>query len=371
LMLAFFTSVTYIFLIVPSMAQATVNVTIDGANEAIIYNPPKAWDHDKGQAAHVRHDQTTSSRTANSTATFRFNGTGIWWMTDGLQTNESNTVTLDGSTYNVSLYMGKRVPKAVLWGRSNLSSDREHTVVVNNPFGSPVHVDAFIVEQPKPPAPRPRSFLQTAEVQNVPDSKRDDNGPGLIAGLTISAFLVGMLFAFLICYIHHSRRLLNRENQGRRSRITSTTILPFVSPRLGLGLGAGDPTMGTGTGISRNASPQSAIPWDADQYAEGRDRLVDLVGVPAPRSQRRYRALYPNYRSAGSYWQSIGGGSSGGGGGGGSGSGSGTVMTESNPSSGDPSSPLTAALSSYFYAPSTMPSVRLSRIQDRRSTVTE
>jgi hypothetical protein len=65
-------------------------------------------------------------------------------MTYGLDTNDSTTVTLDGTTHTVSLYTGMVQPQAVLWGQSNLLSDQEHTVVVNNPVGSPVNVDAFM-----------------------------------------------------------------------------------------------------------------------------------------------------------------------------------------------------------------------------------
>ena len=71
-------------------------------------------------------------------------GTGIWWMTYGLSTNDSATVILDDVTYSVSLYTGIVQPQAVLWGQNNLSSDHEHTVVVNNLFGSPINVDAFM-----------------------------------------------------------------------------------------------------------------------------------------------------------------------------------------------------------------------------------
>ena len=76
----------------------------------------------------------------------RILGTGIWWMTYGLSTNSSTTVTLDGTTHNVSLYTGMGHAQAVLWGQNNLSSDQVHTVVVNNPFGSLINVDAFVYE---------------------------------------------------------------------------------------------------------------------------------------------------------------------------------------------------------------------------------
>lgn len=65
-------------------------------------------------------------------------------MTYGLDTNDSTTVTLDGTTHTVSLYTGMNQPQAVLWGQNNLVSDQEHTVVVNNPFGSTLNVDAFM-----------------------------------------------------------------------------------------------------------------------------------------------------------------------------------------------------------------------------------
>jgi hypothetical protein len=65
-------------------------------------------------------------------------------MTYGLNTKDSATITLDNVNYAVSLYTGTTRAQAVLWGQDNLSSNQEHTVVVNNPFGSPVNVDAFM-----------------------------------------------------------------------------------------------------------------------------------------------------------------------------------------------------------------------------------
>ena len=65
-------------------------------------------------------------------------------MTDGLETNESATITLDGTTHTVSLYTRIIRPQAVLWGQNNLLLGQEHTVVVSNPFGGPVSVDAFM-----------------------------------------------------------------------------------------------------------------------------------------------------------------------------------------------------------------------------------
>ena len=67
-------------------------------------------------------------------------------MAYGLNTSDSTTVTLDGTTHIVSLYTGMPQPQAVLWGQNNLSSDEEHTVVVNNPFGIPISIDAFMYE---------------------------------------------------------------------------------------------------------------------------------------------------------------------------------------------------------------------------------
>src|SRR5258708_147303 len=198
----------------------------------------------------------------------------------------------------------------------------------------------FRVEQSEAPTFSLPSLAQTQEVQEVQTNSNlqgNVNNPGLIAGLTISAFVVGMLFAFLVCYIHHSRRSMNADRAGSKSRSTNTTtILPFVTP-----------TRVTSTrNIPRNPSPQAAIPWEADYYTEMRDRLGDLGDASLARSQGR---------------QSIS---------------SGTVMTDSNFSTSRSGSPTTAlspssvALSSYFYAPSTVPSIGPIRTGDRKSLLT-
>lgn len=332
-----------------------MNVTIDDANGAIIYNPPDAWAHEESDATQDRYAQTTSySHTANSTATFRFNGTGIWWVTYGLETNDSAIVSLDDVTHTVSLNTGTSRPQALLWGQNKLSSRREHTVVVNNAFGSQVHVDAFIVEQSEAPALNVASFIESPEVQTIVDTKGGDNSPGLIAGLTISAFVVGMLFAFLICYIRHSRRSMHGDSMDNKSRHSSTPILPLVAPARG----------NSNTSNLHNASSQAAVPWEIEHYTEGRDRVGDLGHTSGARSQWRQRfsrAVFPNSRSAASNRGSIG---------------SATAMTESNASNSGPSSPVTAlspggmTLSSYFYAPSTMPSVGLPHTRDRQSLLT-
>ena len=190
-----------------------------------------------------------------------------------------------------------------------------------------------------------------AEERRNTDSGGGSNSAGLLAVLTISAFVVGMLFAFLICYIHHSRHSMNGS---RKPRVDSGTILPFVSP-------PGATTTPTpAANPAHNAAPQSAIPWEADYQAEGRDTVLDLGGGFAPRSRSRWRqrfsrVMFSNTRSAGSHWRSTG---------------SGTLMSESDFSSGEPSSPTSLlspsgmTLSSYFYAPSTMPSIGRSHTRD-------
>jgi len=310
----------------------------------------------KGKDTWDRYLRTTScTNTINATATFRFNGTGIWWMTYGLDTNDSTTVTLDGTTHIVSLYTGIIQPQAVLWGQNNLLLNQEHTVVVNNPFGSTVNVDAFIVEQFVAPAANVLSLASRSEERNSADSKGEENNAGLIAGLTTSAFLVGMLLAFLICYIHRTRHSTNGDNLGVKSRDDGSTILPFVNPTRG----------NSTTQSSRNLSHQAAIPWEADYNSEQRDRVVDLVGPSTTHSrwrERVSRAILPNPRSAARNRYSIG---------------SGTMMTESNLSNDEPRSPATQfsasgmTLSSYFNAPSTMPSVGVWRTRDRYSLLTD
>jgi len=212
----------------------------------------------------------------------------------------------------------------------------------------------FRVEQFVAPASSVLSLVQRSEGQDRTNSRGEGNGPGLIAGLTISAFIVGMLFAFLVCYIHRSRRSMNGDTLGSKSQDTSATISPFITPTRG----------NSSIYSSRNPSPQVAIPWEADYHTEGRDRVFDLGSGFAARSrwrQRFSRAVHPNSRSAASNRHSTG---------------SGTLMTESNLSSWEPSSPTSLlspsgmTLSSYFYAPSTMPSVGGSRTRDGHSLLT-
>ena len=198
-------------------------------------------------------------------------------------------------------------------------------------------------------APPANIVSRRAEERRDTDSGGGSNSAGLLAVLTISAFVVGMLFAFLICYIHRSRHSMN---ESRKPRVDSGTILPFISP-------PGATTTPTpAANPAPNTAPQSAIPWEADYQAEGRDTVLDLGGGFAQRSrwrQRFSRVMFSNTRSAGSHWRSTG---------------SGTLMSESDVSSGEPSSPTSLlspsgmTLSSYFYAPSTMPSIGRSRTRD-------
>ena len=213
----------------------------------------------------------------------------------------------------------------------------------------------FRVEQFVAPAANVLSLAPRSEERNSTNSKEEENNSGLIAGLTTSAFLVGMLLAFLICYIHRTRHPTNGNTLGIKSRDDGSTILPFVNPT----------GRNSTTQTSRNLSHQAAIPWEADYHAERRDRVVDLVGPSATHSrwrERFSRAILPNPRSAARNRYSIG---------------SGTMMTESTISNDEPRSPTTQisasgmTLSSYFYAPSTMPSVGVWRTRDRYSLLTD
>jgi hypothetical protein len=226
----------------------------------------------------------------------------------------------------------------------------------------PLHpVTAFVsipfrVEQFVAPPEDALSLAPRSEKRNGTKSKGEENNPGLIAGLTISAFLVGMLFAFLICYIHRTRHLMNGGNVGSKSRDESSTIRSFFAPSR--------PNLTAQN--SRNPSPQGVIPWEAGSHGERRDRIVDLEGSSAAHSRRRQpysRAILPNSRSAAARNRDS--------------MGSGTVMTGSNLSNDEPRSPTTLlspsgmTLSSYFYAPSTLPSVGRLRTRDRYSLLTE
>src|SRR5258706_963215 len=219
----------------------------------------------------------------------------------------------------------------------------------------PLHpMTAFVsipyrVEQFVAPSANVLSLAPRAEDLNSTNSIGEENNSGLIAGLTTAAFLVGMLFAFLICYIHRTRHSTSGGKLGSKSRDEGSTFLPIVNPAR----------------ASRNPSHQAEIPWEADYRAEQRDRIVDLMGPSAARSrwrQRFSRAILPNHRSAARSRYSIG---------------SGTVMTESNVSTDEPRSPTTLlspsgmTLSSHFYAPSTMPSIGGSRTRDRHSLLTD
>ena len=214
---------------------------------------------------------------------------------------------------------------------------------------------SFRVEQFVAPAANAPLLVQRSEGQNSTNSGGEDNSSALIAGLTISAFVVGMLFAFLICYIHRSRRSTGMDCLCTKTRDSSSTIASFFTPS----------RRSPATNNLRNPPLQGVIPWEAESYAESRDRVLDLVGPSAPRSRWRQhfsRAKFPISRSAGRRRPS---------------SGSGTVMTESSFESEEPSSPTTLlspsgmTLSSAFYAPSTMPSVGRSRTRDRQSLLIE
>jgi hypothetical protein len=185
--------------------------------------------------------------------------------------------------------------------------------------------------------------LQTPIASNPRGEER--YSVGLIAGLTTSAFIVGMLLSFVICYIRDSRRAIKTDIPRSKPQNPSTAISPYVTP--------------THTGNnSRTASPQPAIPWDADSHAEGRDRVLDLESASAarPRWRQRFsRAMLPGLRPRASNRLSIS---------------SSTALTDSHGDTGSGLSPSGMTLSSYFYAPSTMPSVGGSRTRDRQSMLT-
>src|SRR6267154_3465610 len=100
----------------------------------------------------------------------------------------------------------------------------------------PLHpMTAFVsipyrVEQFVAPAANVLSLAPRSEDWNNTNSTGDENNPGLIAGLTTAAFVVGMLFGFLICYIHRTRHSTSRDKLGSKSRDEGSTILPIVNP---------------------------------------------------------------------------------------------------------------------------------------------
>ena len=83
---------------------------------------------------------------SGETATFKFNGTGVWFYGAHRPGYGSYTLSVDGSTvFNCSAASSNPVFDQVLGGSANLSSG-EHTAVFTNIGGGGIDLDSLIFE---------------------------------------------------------------------------------------------------------------------------------------------------------------------------------------------------------------------------------
>jgi len=81
-------------------------------------------------------------------ASFKFNGTAVYFMTYGLPLPAPDTyqVTLDGQTETRSLRVNSDSERAqfMAYSRTGLDESREHQITISNPSSVNLNIDAFM-----------------------------------------------------------------------------------------------------------------------------------------------------------------------------------------------------------------------------------
>ncbi|TFY60552.1 hypothetical protein EVJ58_g5079 [Rhodofomes roseus] len=129
--------------------MAAFNVTLDDSSPLITYSPSNAWTdtpaNDTTASLYFDSSLHTTS-TKGATASFAFNGTGVW-LYGGLRSNYgSYQLSVDGS--KVASGSAKSTTtqlKRILGGTSGLRMG-EHTVSLTNEGGGPVDIDSLVFE---------------------------------------------------------------------------------------------------------------------------------------------------------------------------------------------------------------------------------
>ncbi|KLO14588.1 hypothetical protein SCHPADRAFT_303802 [Schizopora paradoxa] len=117
-----------------------VNTTIDVFSPLITYSPSNGWIPGNLTAdpkGRLYQDGTFITTTVNgSTASFSFDGTGIWLFGAKRGNHGNYSVTLDGNTNTFSGTSDTDVLQTPLFGASNLSHGLHNIVLTNVPLSS-------------------------------------------------------------------------------------------------------------------------------------------------------------------------------------------------------------------------------------------
>ena len=85
---------------------------------------------------------------ANASASFKFNGTAVYFISYGVPPPEKDTyqVTLDGQNEVHSLRVGVNATRAGFKGfwRNRLDVSKEHTITITNLEGTIPNIDSFM-----------------------------------------------------------------------------------------------------------------------------------------------------------------------------------------------------------------------------------
>jgi len=199
------------FLASISAVRAVKNITVDDFDPRIVYSDPSVWIHENDGATLDRFNLTTSYTGQQALASFKFNGTAIYFMSYGLPLPYPDTyqVTLDGQSQTRSLRVSNDSERAkfIAYSHTGLDISTEHVITISNPQMIPLNIDAFIVTVPDDSTMKdgfsPVSQTGTSDANSNPNSGLTTAAK---AGIAVGV-ICGVLFVLLVALgIIHLRR---------------------------------------------------------------------------------------------------------------------------------------------------------------------
>ncbi|KIM20045.1 hypothetical protein M408DRAFT_30707 [Serendipita vermifera MAFF 305830] len=216
-----------LFCVVSAVPQ---NTTVDDQDYSrITYTNSEDWSHDplQGYESFFVNGSRSFTYVRGASASFTFNGTGIYLQGPFSNDQALRRVTLDGQDMGTySAYADNRLPvqgtSAIFWGKSGLANT-SHTVIVSHAdSGSNILVlDAWIFEsgtQPASPSPTP-----STEQGIDPSPPSTKINIGAIIGVTVALLLTSVICILGLCFFGRSwkRKQLHKADASREKNFSS------------------------------------------------------------------------------------------------------------------------------------------------------
>ncbi|KAG8908419.1 hypothetical protein FRB99_006624 [Tulasnella sp. 403] len=131
------------------------NVTIEDASPVIIYSPAGAWGEGTQNLDKYSGNSVRVTNVYNATASFQFNGTGVWVYGARRNSHGAYLASIDGKTTLSNAFINSTTPdlSIPLFGAPNLQPGI-HTVSLKNVFTDPseqwLNIDNIVVEMQLP-----------------------------------------------------------------------------------------------------------------------------------------------------------------------------------------------------------------------------